>query len=361
MFDPDGTLDLHLPPIIDSTEARERAKRAGAPPNEPVITDPEAGDAADDDASDTSAEGHWLPLPTPPRPSVHTVWHHTDAAGAIGVISSGEVWATSINSLNDSEEFAHGIGVLDEQLSLVLNSRHVHPAQKGFMEEAVELTHSSIDDSPLYVFCASEEPDSLSQWRAYGGESSYAIGLEVDGEIMAVVDTEHEPRTLPPRGPWPTWGKVLYDLDEQRNLLLRGLSFCAATTPAPGHVEERPGLAVHQASGVLIGLSIYCKNDAFRDEREVRLVTSAPGDGGALRFRSSRFGVTPYVRLAQPPSRNRWEGAWWTVPEHPRLPIAGVHLGPTPHSEPASRGMRLLLESYGYGDALVRESTAPFR
>ena len=50
------------------------------------------------------------------------------------MISSSEVWATSINSLNDSEEFAHGIRLLEEQLSLALKSRHVHPAQKLFME-----------------------------------------------------------------------------------------------------------------------------------------------------------------------------------------------------------------------------------
>jgi hypothetical protein len=369
MFDPEGTLDFHLPPIIDPSEVDELAERAGVPRSEAVIRpEGQAGDSdsatdkdMDDDSSGAASEGHWLPLPTPPRPSVDRVWHYTDAAGAIGLISSSEVWATSISSLNDTEEFAHGIHVLEDQLHLVLKSRHVHPAQKRFMENAVQLAGASIDVSPLYVFCASEEPDSLSQWRGYGGGVSYAVGLEVDVEIMAVVDEDSASRQLPPRGPWPTWGKVLYDLEEQRNLLLRGLSFCAATTPHPDGEEERPGLAVAQASGVLIGLSIYCKNDAFRDEREVRLVTSAPDEGRAVRFRPSRFGVTPYVRLAQPPARDGRAGAWWTVPEHPPLSIGAVCVGPTPHSEAASHGMRLLLDEHDFRAVPVHESTAPFR
>lgn len=363
MFDPHGTLDFHLPPIIDRDEAQARVERAGAPTNEPMITEPEGteAEAVEGDSADEPSEGHWLPLPTPPRPAVDKVWHYTDAAGAIGLISTGAVWATSIGSLNDTAEFAHGIGVLRDQLSMVLDSRHVHPLQKGFMERAVDLAQASIDTSPLYVFCASEEPDSLSQWRSYGDAVSYAIGLDVDGEIMAVVDGDHEPRMLPGRGPWPTWGKVLYDREDQRNLLLRGLSFCAATTPAPGREEERPGLSLHQASGVLIGLSIYCKHDAFRDEREVRLVTSVPDDGSAVHFRPSRFGVTPYVRLAQPPARDRLAGACWTVKKPERLPIGGIYVGPTPHSDTASQGMRLLLEAHNHHGVPVHESTAPFR
>lgn len=363
MFDPDGTLDLHLPPIVDRDDAQVRAVRAGAPSHEPVITDPEGTDAqvADDVSGEPSEGAHWLPIPQPPHPSVERVWHYTNAAGAIGIITASEVWATSVGSLNDTAEFAHGISILEGQLSLVLQSRYVHPVQKAFMQNAVALARASIDISPLYVFCASEEPDSLSQWRGYGGEVSYAVGLDVNGEIMAVVDEEREPRRLGPRGPWPKWGKVLYGSEEKKDLMLRGLSFCAAMTPAPGSPETRPGLSVQQASGVLIELSIYCKHEAFRDEREVRLVATVPDETSAVRFRPSRFGVAPYIRLAQPPAGNPWSGAWWTVPDHPQLPIGGVCVGPTPHSDAAAQGVRLLLESHDYRGLPVEESTVPFR
>jgi hypothetical protein len=247
-------------------------------------------------------------------------------------------------------------------LPLALESRWVHPIQKEFMRNAVQLARESADDAPLYAFCASAQPDSLSQWRGYGSGVGYAVGLNVDRQIMAMVDTTGDPRRLPRRGPWASWGKVLYNVEEQRDLLTRGLSFCAAATFGSDEEEAIPGQAVVQASGVLIGLAAYCKHDAFRDEREVRMVTSAPDEGDAVQYRSSRFGVTPYVRLARPPARGSSESAWWTVgKDHPSLPIGAVRVGPTPHSEPAAHGMRLLLAARGYKGVLVHQSTAPFR
>lgn len=357
--DPGGTTDFHLPAIVDMPELNDLASDAGVDPRTAVHSpeiDPETYE------SDASG-GYWIPMPTPPAPDVEIVWHYTDAGGAIGLISSGEVWATSVNCLNDTEEFGHGIRLLEEEvLPLALASRWVHPAQKEFMHNAVQLARESADDAPLYVFCASAEPDSLSQWRGYGSGVGYAVGLDVDREIMAMVETESDPRGLPRRGPYASWGKVLYNVAEQRELLMRGLSFCAAATTGPDEEEAVPGQAVLHASGVLVGLAAYCKHDAFRDESEVRMVTSAPADGDAVQYRSSRFGVTPYVRLARAPARDSSAAAWWTVKEdHPPLPVGAVRVGPTPHSEPAAYGMRLLLDAHGYGGVPVHRSTAPFR
>lgn len=357
--DPAGTTDFHLPDIVDLRELDEMASRGGVDPRTAVRVpnmDPEVyeGDALG---------GYWIPMPSPPAPRTDIVWHYTDAGGAIGLISSGEVWATSMNCLNDTEEFAHGIRVLeDEVLPLALDSRWVHPMQKEFMRDAVQLARESADVAPLYAFCASEQPDSLSQWRGYGSGVSYAVGFSVDREIMAMVDTEMDPRRLPRSGPWASWGRVLYSVQEQRDLLMRGLSFCAAATIGPDEEEEMPGQAVVQASGVLIGLIAYCKHDAFRDESEVRMVTFAPHEGEAVQYRSSRFGITPYVRLTRAPARASSESAWWTVgKDHASLPVGAVRVGPTPHSEPAAHGMRLLLNTRGYQDVPVHQSTAPFR
>lgn len=204
--DLDGTTDLHLPEIVDQPELNELASREGVDPRTAVRSpdrDPEMYEG------DTSG-GYWIPMPSPPAPDVDIVWHYTDAGGAIGLISSGEVWATSMNCLNDTEEFAHGIRLLeDEVLPLALDSRWVHLIQKEFMRNAVQLARGSADDEPLYAFCASAQPDSLSQWRGYGSGVSYAVGLNVDREIMAMVDTRADPRRLRRRGPWASWGEVL--------------------------------------------------------------------------------------------------------------------------------------------------------
>jgi hypothetical protein len=36
------------------------------------------------------------------------LFHYTSYAGLLGILESGEFWATSIHCLNDSREFAHG-------------------------------------------------------------------------------------------------------------------------------------------------------------------------------------------------------------------------------------------------------------
>ena len=42
-----------------------------------------------------------------PKPTVARVWHYTDSVGAQGIVGSGQLWASSILSLNDSEEYRY--------------------------------------------------------------------------------------------------------------------------------------------------------------------------------------------------------------------------------------------------------------
>lgn len=362
MSDVRGTLGIRLPQIVSRSELESLAKRTGLPLGQAVL-DPYAHPGSfrnEDYAEKHDTSQHWIPMPMPPRPSVSTVWHYTNSAGALGVIRSSEVWATSVNLLNDSDEFIFGIKMLRDQLDTVLRSRHVHPDQKSFMEEAVRQA-ATPDQLGLFVFCASEKKDSLSQWRAYGDDVGYAVGLAVNDDIMAVVDEQHPPRRMPNVPPWPTWGKVLYKKKQQRELLMRGLSYCAAAAPVPGGGHEEVALSLREASGVLTSLSMYCKNAAFSDEREVRLVATSSEEASGVEFRPSRYGVAPYVRLTQPPSRKSTTRAWWTVKKRTPLPISEVLVGPTAHPQAAAHGVQELLAARGYGAVPVTVSTAPLR
>ena len=48
------------------------------------------------------------PEPSPQR----RLFHFTDASGLVGIISSGKLWASNADFLNDSSEPAHALGVL---------------------------------------------------------------------------------------------------------------------------------------------------------------------------------------------------------------------------------------------------------
>ena len=126
----------------------------------------------------------------------------------------------------DATEFDYGLAQLRDLLADVRASRHIHPQQKRFIEEV----HAQGDEvrglSPLFVLCASEDGDSLSQWRGYGGSVGHAIGLDPAAR-PAVLD--HDQETTPHTGDsvFPAWGRVLYRPDEQRDFLLPTVSFIA--------------------------------------------------------------------------------------------------------------------------------------
>lgn len=302
----------------------------------------------------------WVRMPNPPRPTADVLWHYTDGGGAIGVMESNQLWATALTSLNDTEEFAFAQPILKNLLDRALSSRHLAPEQKAFMENCVELAIASSSFNPLYVCCASEQEDSLAQWRAYG-EAGYAIGIANTPDLYGVVvDSPERPRRVALRGPWPSWSKVVYDEPGQTELLAQGLSFCAQITPDPRREELIPGMTAHQGGAVLAGLLCYCKHPAFSVEEEVRLVAITPLNSNAVRHRPSRYGVAPYVRLAMPADRPVGEPAWWTVAEHQPLPVRKVLVGPGPAAESAHVGMKSLVLGSGHLVDVVL-SNAPYR
>lgn len=129
----------------------------------------------DEDSTSGDILGYWRWTPSPPSPKGELVWHYPDSQGTLGILSSKRVWATSMASLNDAEEFAHGMAILRECMDYAEGSKFIHVAQKRFMKSVVENVENLYPLSNLYVFCASEEPDISNQWRNYGSDG---IGIK---------------------------------------------------------------------------------------------------------------------------------------------------------------------------------------
>lgn len=302
-----------------------------------------------------------------PKPTVARVWHYTDSVGAQGIVGSGQLWASSILSLNDSQEYRYGATLLLDLVQKVSGSRTVPALQRGFIEEVALLVVGSMPYRRFFVCCASEDPDSLSQWRAYGGGVGYAVGLEVTGDGALDILDETVPKRRPSRsathgmdGTFLSWAKVLYEHAEQEALLLRGLS---ALANVPDELVGKRSMSVEFAAGFLSSLTILCKHPSFRDEKEVRMIASVPEGHPSIKFRPGRFGVTPYVRIVQPPPGVDGIGAmfWRGVARQGQLPISAVNVGPSPHAESAADGMRQLLVANRLGSIPLGRTDTPFR
>ena len=346
MFDPDADGDLELPPL-------DRADEPDVTDVEVVATPPREEEISDE--SEPTA-GRWVPVPTPPDPD-GTIWHYTDSGGAIGILSSQVLWATSMGSLNDAMEFEYGLTPLRELLKEVQDSRHIHPLQKRFIAEVHARGEEVRSLSPLFVVCASEDGDSLSQWRAYGGSVGHAIGLD-PGAMAAVLDVSHATRPHAGDSVIPRWGRVLYRAEDQRNFLLQTLSFVALQCPLPERYAAEGEAAIGRAVPWLLAALAYCKHPSFADEKEVRLVLQGP-DELCISFRPTRFGVTPYISVTFTDTARGFLPR--SLQQTEQFPVAAVAIGPTAHGSTAAEGTRLLLRRVGLEGVPVTETQAPFR
>src|SRR6266478_4268336 len=112
------------------------------------------------------------------------LYHYTTQTGLLGIIKSRQIWATHTQYLNDRREFLHAVDLVHEEIKRLLDeaidsypSRPHQSAREDSlarMQAAVSMSPQSIN---VCVCSFSEERDSLSQWRAYGGPSGFAVGF----------------------------------------------------------------------------------------------------------------------------------------------------------------------------------------
>lgn len=359
MWDPAGTNDLvlPLPDVVSGEEVTDIREILSEPAAEFPPIDP-GGDSG----------GSWIVVPTPPRPKSASIWHYTDANGLLGILNSQELWATGLGFLNDSAELTYGRQLFAEVTQEALESRHVHPTQKEFLRAVAREVDVRLSSNDLFVCCASEAPDSLSQWRAYGGaQTPYALELTID-EAPAILDPAHPTSTGSTWSLGGQWTSVVYGRQEQRELILQLLAaVCAMTPPPPTRVStvDKPRVDVatqvtgHAASAA--GIIASLKDPAFEDEREVRLVVAAPPGVHVSRYRAGRYGITPYVCLAYPPEPAPRNSGYWTIDTKGALSLTRIMVGPSPHKESSKVGVRSLLHSLGIDDVPVISSASTVR
>lgn len=105
------------------------------------------------------------------------LYHYTTASGMLGILRSGQLWATNISYLNDYSEVQYGYEVLREAAAELKPAGEL---SSSFFAELFTAPTDVSDPSEVYVSCFCEEPDILSQWRAYGDETGYCIGMHLD-------------------------------------------------------------------------------------------------------------------------------------------------------------------------------------
>lgn len=104
-----------------------------------------------------------------------TLYHYTDAAALIGIVTGRAVWASQLQFMNDREEFAHarheGARLVNERI----DSRP--PQSQDLIRKIAQKLETGRTIIRNFVFSLSERPDILSQWRGYAPNGGYCIGF----------------------------------------------------------------------------------------------------------------------------------------------------------------------------------------
>jgi hypothetical protein len=221
------------------------------------------------------------------------LYHYTTQTGLIGIIKGREIWATHTQYLNDRREFLHAVDLVREEIKRLLDQEALDGSSQPVREQVLLRMQQAVSTSPetinVCVCSFSEESDSLSQWRAYGGSSGFAVGFAGASLTSA---TEKKEWFLAP---------CIYDPSEQRALIRALVEEVLEENLGGALVEdEEEDRVLKSLGGNLVAyLNRYApilKDQSFKEEREWRII-SRPIFCQRLDYREGRSLIVPYYRL----------------------------------------------------------------
>jgi len=281
------------------------------------------------------------------------LYHYTTQAGLLGIIKDRTIWATHTQYLNDRREFLHAVDLVGREIGRLLTA-----GQTAAGMIALDKMRSILSKSPesinVCVCSFSETSDSLSQWRAYGRSSGFAIGF-TQNVLQAAV--EKQQFDLAP---------CIYDPAKQLEIV-RGLveevldEYVSKDPGIEGWKPDDEGAEMFWETGGNLLNYLYryapmLKDQAFSEEREWRII-SPPVFAQILDYREGRSLIIPYYRLPL------WE-------EGNKTEIHEIIVGPTQDVDRSIKSVRKMImgrgvmkdrTNLGLGYTPVRASQVPYR
>nr|AIU93436.1 hypothetical protein LRS1606.2 [Rhodococcus sp. NS1] len=298
-----------------------------------------------------------------PADAPEILWHYTDAAGLIGMLSNEDesptvgvvgsgtfkpvLWATAAQFLNDRRELVHGLEVVRNYIQAESTHYLNHPntpdpaTKAPFFKAVVETLGNLIsgDYEPMmhcYTVSLSEEGDLLSQWRGYsGGTGGFSIGFESSAFPTS--------KDLFPNGRGLFKVHYTSNGDMPGDLQSATRNFLAMNSWYPDSPEPTPQLMNQWVQRLAI-YAARVKDIGFKEEREWRFIESSETD--LPDFRGGKLGLTPFRKVPLP-----------------RTAVKAVYIGPGPAQYENYLAAKALLRRYGYTEAAqnVECSKTPFR
>jgi len=273
-----------------------------------------------------------------------SLYHYCPDEAFLSILETAELWLTNNKGLNDYRDSDWMVtfikkafeGIKDESAKEVINDVH---------------EQYSLNNQEVYVASFSENGDSLSQWRSYANDGD---GVAIGFNPKAINIKAQVPTTSANSEHTIGFAKIKYMRDDELRELIK--------TIIDSHLDDsgiRDYFGVTE--GILRGYTLTCKNPAFKEEAEWRLIYSplitthvekmdidVIGANTKLEFRAGAYGIVPYFRI----------NLSGFTDDKSKL-ISHVVLGPK--NKTLDGTVNMLLKKHGYTDARVSRSKATYR
>ena len=282
---------------------------------------------------------NWKPDPN------RLIWHYTTAAGLMGIVESGSIFATQVSCLNDATEIRYAAKRLRNALTDLSPEIVKDEECSAFVRRFVELLQD--DDAapssaalPYFVTCFTELEDDLSQWKSYsGGENGFAIGVRtgdlfVGDRVSLVARVNYDPQ-----------------MHEQiaRLAAIKTVEFYREGQQSGIYDWDEKFLGIWDET--LTQVAPVLKDPGFAAENEVRLVHQLQeAELPKLKVLPRKTMMSRHLPIVLR-----------TEEEKPRFPFAKVMVGPCRHREITRIGVDTLLRTHGYAGCPVVVSMRPYQ
>jgi hypothetical protein len=248
-----------------------------------------------------------------------TLYHYTDAAALVSIITKRELWATNAHHLNDAGEFRYALTLLKTEVEKRLAASDLDADPTNYWSEMVKEWEKDTPRTDGCVVSFSTNGNQLSQWRAYCPRGNgYSIGFS----LADLQGARKATRAL--------MVKCIYEPDEQRDLILVVASYLENVSRRAKRFRGCEGIAFFATAGFKATAAMLAiKDRGFKEENEWRLVVGE-GKRSPLCFRSGRYGVLPYcvVPLCDPTKK---------------VTFSEIYIGPNPEPDVARDALMRLL------------------
>ncbi len=256
------------------------------------------------------------------------LFHYTNSKGISGIIESNHLWATEFQSLNDATELFHGAGLLVDELEMYGNENGgdisvLLRKLSNFYRKHGEAYRSFFE---TYIISFSEDPDVLSQWRAYSDQAKgCCIEFDFTDSRLFTIVSETTPwalEVLP----------VIYDESLQRTLIKSGIEKLLDYLDSTEWTVQKIANSSEIEQGIVLGLLMHSfepfvtafKHSGFSEEKEWRAIVSCESNltDTKKKERVANSGTSSYLEciFIQSDDEKLWQ--------RELLPITGLKHGP---------------------------------